>query len=480
MPNRSLRILLIDDDEDDFILIRDMLSDRVDARLSLDWVSSFETGLDLVLSRSHDAYLLDYRLGERTGIELLREALARGAVAPIILLTGLGDPETDERAMQEGAADFLVKGQISAPLLERSIRYSVFRQQNLENFRSLLDSTFEGIIVHDVCGTILECNRAASELFGTTPSEIQKSSLLSFISEESLTSVLQVLQSAGATSTEANGVKRDGTRIYLEISSKPYSHREGPARLTAIRDVTAKKEMEAQILLQDRLASIGLLASSLAHEIGTPLGVIRGRAEYLTLETEGNSAIQKNVDIIISQIDRVSKLIRSLLDLARGESAEGTQFISARRVIIDVLDLMNHEIQRHGILVENTLAIEDEYLVKAQSGPLHQVFLNLLVNSLHAIQSGMANGLPGPHRIRILASRSDTQCLLSVEDTGCGISKSNLRNLFKPFFTTKEIGKGTGLGLVTSYRIIESWNGTLSAFSEEGKGARFQIALPRG
>ncbi len=460
------------------MVIRDLLADFSGAQMSLHWTPSFEDGLAQVTSRSHDVYLLDYRLGARTGIELLLEALAVGVSTPIILLTGRGDPETDERAMQVGAADYLVKGQITAPLLERSIRYSVYRQQNLENFKSLLDSTFEGIVVHDSGGRILECNRAASSLFGITTPEMLSAKLLSFFTEESAPTVRQVLTAPSTASIEAIGIKAGGVRLFLEISSKPYSHREGPARLTAIRDITSKKDMEAQILLQDRMSSVGLLASSLAHEIGTPLGVIRGRAEMLSLDTEGDPAIRKNVDVILSQIDRVSKLIRSLLDLARGDTSEGTQSIEINRVVEDVLDLMNHEIRKHGISIVNCLSHSRIYHAKAQSGPLHQVLLNLLVNSVHAIESSIASGNLGPHRILIGASEADGVCALAIEDTGCGISKANLRNLFKPFFTTKEIGKGTGLGLVTSYRIIESWGGNLTVSSQEGMGARFQISLP--
>src|SRR6185437_3738701 len=108
-------------------------------------------------------------------------------------------------------------------------------------------------------------------------------------------------------------------------------------------------DRETQIMMQDRLASIGLLASSLAHEIGTPLGVIRGRAEYLALQTQDAPPIKKNVEIIVSQIDRVTNLIRSLLNLARGDEIHQSGEVNLSQIFAEVLDLMAHELKKHSI-----------------------------------------------------------------------------------------------------------------------------------
>src|SRR5262249_7034308 len=137
--------------------------------------------------------------------------------------------------------------------------------------------------------------------------------------------------------------------IHLEVSAKPYRHQGRDCVLTACRDISERVSMEAQILQQDRLASVGLLASSLAHEIGTPLGVIRGRAEFLEMKSEPGSAIQSNAAIIIAQIDRVSKLIRSLLNLARGDRSSIVSPIEIDKVVGEVAELMTHEMSKAGI-----------------------------------------------------------------------------------------------------------------------------------
>jgi signal transduction histidine kinase len=237
------------------------------------------------------------------------------------------------------------------------------------------------------------------------------------------------------------------------------------------------RDREAQVLMQDRLASVGLLASSLAHEIGTPLGVVRGRAEYLAMQPRDQDTVSKNCDIIISQIDRVSGLIRSLLALARGDGTREQGEIDVRGVVDEVAELLEHVFTKNGIRFQNLLP--GPLMVRAEQAPLHQVFLNLMVNSVHAIETAIAQGRKAEHFVQVSARSDGARWSIAVQDSGCGVSEANLRNLFKPFFTTKEVGAGTGLGLVTSYRIIESWGGTLEVESREGAGATFRILLPK-
>lgn len=123
--DRWLNILLIDDDEDDYIITRDLLSEIKHDQFELDWVTEYDQALDAMCANEHDAYLLDYRLGPYNGLDLLRDAIESGCTAPIIVLTGQGDPEVDVEAMQSGAAEYLVKGELTPELLERTIRYTI-------------------------------------------------------------------------------------------------------------------------------------------------------------------------------------------------------------------------------------------------------------------------------------------------------------------------------------------------------------------
>ena len=135
MDVQQVRVLLIEDDEDDYILTSDKLTEAQDIAVTLDWVNSYDTGLATILQQQHDVYLLDYHLGEKTGLELLNAALAQDVIAPIILLTGQGDREIDMQAMDQGAADYLVKGHINAGILERSIRYALQHSKSMQQVR---------------------------------------------------------------------------------------------------------------------------------------------------------------------------------------------------------------------------------------------------------------------------------------------------------------------------------------------------------
>lgn len=372
MSAHVFQILLIEDDEDDYVNIRDLFREISSGKYEVSWKSSYGEGLEALQGGRFDACLLDYRLGARTGLDLLKEAHRIGITCPIIFLTGHGDFDLDLQAMQVGASDYLVKGQLTAPLLERSVRYSMKHALDMEEL----------------------------------------------------------------------------------------------------------KESKAQILQQDRLASLGLLASSLAHEIGTPLGIIRSRAELVEKRSSENDINKHDIATIISQIDRIAKLVRSLLHLARERQSTVASAVDLNVVIQDVLNLMRHELDRKAIVLD--MVVPEKVLVKAEPAPLGQVFLNLFINSMHAIEDARERGRTGDHRIRFLVENKVNSVDILVQDTGCGISEENLPQIFKPFFTTKDIGSGTGLGLATSYKLVASWGGSMSVQSQEGFGALFKMNLPKG
>ncbi|HEU0039416.1 MAG TPA: response regulator, partial [Verrucomicrobiae bacterium] len=129
MDDGRLKVLLVEDDEDDYVLAREFLSEIRGANFQLDWVGDYDAGLEAIQKDEHDVYLVDYRLGKDSGLELLRAVIGRGCQAPVILLTALGDHQVESEAIKAGAADYLVKGQFDAPLLERSIRHSILRKR---------------------------------------------------------------------------------------------------------------------------------------------------------------------------------------------------------------------------------------------------------------------------------------------------------------------------------------------------------------
>jgi PAS domain S-box-containing protein len=320
---------------------------------------------------------------------------------------------------------------------------------------------------------IVDVNSAAGDIFQLNATDMVNKPLKTFVRADFGRALEQQLTTGQEFQLEVIGMRNDGSEIYMALSSRTVNLKGQKVSLVAVRDLTQRKLMEAQILQQDRLASLGLLASSLAHEIGTPLGVIRGRAEMLNKGADEKT--RATSELIVGQIDRIAKLVKSLLHIARGQQSAIAIDVNIKTAMDDVLNLLSHELKQKGITLK--VALEDDFTVKAESGPLGQVILNLLVNAVHAIETAREQKIENAGEISINVTRSDTNVLIAIRDSGCGISEKNLNRLFQPFFTTKDIGLGTGLGLATSYKLVDSWGGSIQVESKEGLGSTFKILL---
>lgn len=273
--NSVVRVLLVDDDEDDFVMTRDLLSEIEGERFETDWIDSYDAGLEQIARREHDVYLLDYRLGERSGLELLREAIERGCSAPLILLTGQGDHQVDIEAMEAGAADYLVKGQIEAPLLERSIRYSISQcdkaladlREAEERFRSAFDNAPIGMaLVNFPDGCFAQVNRSLCELTGYSEEELLGKSSRAITHPEDLEadelSMGQLLSGKVRTyQREKRYLHRDGYVVWALFNASLVRDSDGSPLygIGQIQDISERKRFEAELrFLADHDALTGL------------------------------------------------------------------------------------------------------------------------------------------------------------------------------------------------------------------------------
>lgn len=481
MNKLEFKILLIDDDQDDFFIIRDLFGDILNERYKITWKSNYIDGLNCLKENHFDACLLDYRLGEKSGIDLLLEVQNLHIKTPIILLTGQSDFDLDVKAMQTGAFEYLVKGNLNSILLERTVRYAMKHALDMEDlndqkelFKALFNSTFEGILVHKNL-IIADINAALCEIFDYTTEEMIGKSFLDFIHPDFKENVAQKVSSERMGAFETIGIKKNNLEMTLEILNRTVHHHHYNISIVAIRDITNRKMMETQILQQDRLASLGLLASSLAHEIGTPLGIIRSRSEMIEKKYHDIQLLSQDMNSIISQIDKITKLVNSLLHLARERKSSFSGMSSLNQVVDDVCNLVQHELHRKNI--NFIKKIPSDVFVKAESASLGQVFLNLLVNATQAIEEAIKSGNINNHQISILAEVLSSTVEIEISDTGCGIPEKNLQHIFKPFFTTKEIGSGTGLGLAISYKLMQSWGGSIQVKNSNLRGSTFKLTL---
>lgn len=218
----------------------------------------------------------------------------------------------------------------------------------------------------------------------------------------------------------------------------------------------------------EKMASIGLLAAGMAHEIGTPLASIMGYAELSAGEQPDNPAIQDYARRITDDCSRIDRIVRGLLDFSRPRKLSGEN-ADVRDVVLSTIDLMTQQ----GVFKQLNLGMEiEEGLLPARCDQhqLQQVLINLLLNSRDATPAGGT--------ITVRAGREEGNIRLDVVDRGTGISNESMKHIFDPFFTTKPPGKGTGLGLAISARIIEGFGGRITATSTVGEGSCFSVWLP--
>jgi signal transduction histidine kinase len=247
-----------------------------------------------------------------------------------------------------------------------------------------------------------------------------------------------------------------------------------------IQEQHERLNLERNLRQSDKLASVGQLAAGLAHEIGTPLNIIGGRAEFLLRRPRTQEEVNENLQIIRSQIDRIAGIVRQLLEFSRRREP-AVRSVEIAPLIEKVIGLLDHKIAEKKVGVELKLN-EPLPSIAADPDQLQQVFLNLLLNSLHALPPGgviriSAGVLPEPKENGAVYGEG-TRLWIEFEDNGAGISPEHISQVFDPFFTTKDIGEGTGLGLSVSYGIVKDHGGEIRVDSEPGRFTRFTVFLP--
>ncbi len=488
MNNSPIKVLLVDDDEDDYILTRDWFDEFQVTGSELEWVSSYARAREAIAQNRHDIYLVDYRLGEGNGLELLSEAIANNCTAPIILLTGKGDREIDIEAMKAGAADYLEKSQLSAPLLERSIRYAIERKQTEQKIReqaALLDVATDAIYVRDLDYKILFWNKAAERLYGCRKEEAigkRTQELWQTKHALQLQEALNILMKNGSWEGELHQTTKYDKEIIVESrwTLVPFD-KKSQSILVVNTDITQKKQLEAQFLRAQRLESIGTLASGIAHDLNNVLAPILMTAQLL--ETQLHDARSKRLlPILVTNAKRGASLVKQVLSFTRGVEGDRT-ILQLKHLILEIRQVIKETFPK-SIEVDCETS-RNLWTVSGDATQLHQVLMNLCVNARDAMPNGgiltisAENFIVDEHYAKMhLDAQIGSYIVVIVADTGIGITHEVLDRIFEPFFTTKELGKGTGLGLSTVLGIVKSHGGFINVYSEVGKGSKFEVYLP--
>lgn len=482
MNARATRVLLIDDDENEYVIMKELLDIPRLRRFELDWIPGYDAGLARVLEGRHDVVLLDYRLGPRDGLQLLRQAKARGSRTPIIVLTALGDRELDLQAMQAGAADYLVKGKHEAEDLERALRYAVDRhrahealRRSEELYRTLVEGTHAGVFQADARGRLTYLNDAGAELLGLPSSALRGRRLLSLLPPEGRALASQAFARALAEGkllhAEVPYKGRAGKGGWLAVTAGPRKGVE-PGITGVAMDITERKSLETMVHRAERFSAMGQLAAGVVHDLSNPLSVIIGYAQNLRECPPSPATLEEGLQAIARAAERCRLLVRQLLEFSRGGDPRPEDF-DLRDVVVQALDLVASQARTQRVTVRRDL--DGAALpIRGHRGQVGQIIVNLCVNALDAMPAGGSLSVS----TRRSGANGDAAAEILVEDTGPGIPADLLPKLFEAFVTTKAPGKGTGLGLALVSLIAERHGGAVRAESPAGRGAAFTVRLP--
>lgn len=345
--------------------------------------------------------------------------------------------------------------------LYRSLEQKAAEYQSLKDFsENIIESINVGVIVEDVDGCIVGWNRALETLTGRTRDEMLGKRMQEIVPADFLVRLAE----------NGNLYKQLWNGLTVNFSATSLVDKAGATRgtLIIIDDLTDRIRLEDQLIQNEKLTSIGLLAAGVAHEVNTPLAVISSYSQMLRKEIGPDDSRHKLLEKITKQTFRASEIVNSLLNFSR-TSATAFAEVDLHQVITETISLLEHQFKTARVRVEWEYRAECP-ITFGNAGKLQQVFLNLFVNARDAMPEG--------GELRVLTDTADSKIEIIVQDTGTGINRENIKKVYDPFFTTKAAGKGTGLGLSVSYGIIQEHGGNISVESRPGIGTTFKLELP--
>jgi len=273
-------------------------------------------------------------------------------------------------------------------------------------------------------------------------------------------------------------MKRDGSTVTVECSSLPIEFEGAPAILTFLRDVTERKQTQAQLIQTDRMATVGTLAAGVAHELNNPLayvllnlGILERELDDLIEDPHHRESARARLATVQEGAERMASIVRDLRSFCRPNAPSAVP-VNMRQVLESSINMAMNELRDRARVIRDYAPVPP---VIADGARLGQVFLNLLLNAAQAL----AEGSPNENEVRVvLRAEAGDRVRVDIADSGQGIAPEIMGRIFEPFFTTKPIGVGTGLGLSICQSIVTSMQGELTVESEPGRGSTFHVLLP--
>ncbi|MBC8069190.1 MAG: response regulator, partial [Deltaproteobacteria bacterium] len=501
-----IRVLVVEDREDDLELLL-LALDRGGFEVQFELVETADA-MRVALKNQHwDIVISDFTLPTFGAMEALAVLKESGQDLPFIVLSGTIGEEKAVDALRQGAHDFVVKQQLARliPAVRRELREAEGRRRRRAAeselarsealLRSILDTVPEGVLVADERGHFLVWNAAADAIIGKGPTSRTPrewpDEYATYL-EDQVTphpwAELPLVRAMRGESTDGHVVflrgRGEAHGRLLSVNARPLygAHGELYGGVSVLRDITLERAAHEQLMVSDRMASVGLLAAGVAHEINNPLSAVIANLDLLheTLveaapapEQIQWSEVREQLSDAREAADRVRRIVKDLKVLSRSEEA--------KTVRVDVRELLDAALRMAWNEIRHRASVTRDYqpvpVVLANPSRLGQVFLNLVVNAAQAIRPGGADS----NVIGVSThTAEDGRAVIEVRDSGGGIPPEVLQRIFTPFFTTKPAGVGTGLGLSICHRIVTQLGGEIVIDSEVGLGSTFRVLLPSG
>jgi histidine kinase len=363
-------------------------------------------------------------------------------------------------------------------------------RQSEKKYQAFFDNIPNPVFVLDAQTLdILDCNASVKAVYEFEKSDIVGTSFMNFFVDEEKRAYAAEIPTSPILN-RVRQVKKSGTPLFVNIRISPFDDDGHAVFLVTTSDITKRLAVEQQLIQASKMATLGEMATGVAHELNQPLSVIKTASSFLMKKARGQEPVADDIMLtmtgeIDSHVNRASKIINHMREFGRKSDLDIVA-VSINDVIKRAFEIFSQQLKVRGIDVRWDLALGLPP-IKADPSCLEQVFINLLVNARDAIEAFWetipasqldAEAERPAKEIAIRTRFADDRVVAEVEDSGSGIPEAIKEKIFEPFFTTKEVGKGTGLGLSISYGIVKDCRGEIRADSVPGKGARFTIVFP--
>ncbi len=472
---KPINLLVVDDDEDDFLLFEISLK-KTTFEKQITWADSFDKSIEVLHANPVDLVIIDYNLGLHTGLELVSYMNENFPFIPTILLTGLKTVSIDQEALKSGVYDYLTKGRYTSDDIDRSIRYAIEKSKVLKSlkesenkFKNLFENSVEYVFLVDCNFLVIDANKSALKLFNYKGKDkIIGLNISGYISPDLVK--LEPEKYINASIEIEISIPELNKKSFCILNLSLVDEEKNIYQLV-LHDITERKLNEDKEKLLEKQALTGKVARVIAHEIKNPLTNIHLSLVELRMILKNKDPQKEDPEDFLNIIERngqrINLLIEDLLNATRFETINFKQFY-LHELLKETLWHIRDRVLLKKIKIEKE--IDENIVIDGDKEKLTIALLNILVNAVEAV-----DGKECGH-INITAKEELKNASIVITDNGKGIRQENIRKLFEPFFTSKR--GGTGLGLAATYNIIVRHDGIIKVKSEEGKGTSFSIVLP--